>query len=273
MTNLKILLTIIGTLAVYTLVANIIPQVQSAVPREIVLTAETTPEELVAIGEELYAGVGGCTACHGLGTRAPDLVGVAGSVCETRVPGQDCKTYLWESLVNPTAYVVEGFQPIMLDQSRTIVQPQLWALVAFLQDQGGTVTVNADDFASALAEDTAPETAPADAAPVDPASIDPVAVARNTGCFACHMYSGEGVELGPPFEEAVGKDPEYIRRAIEDPGADIAEGYESVAGLMAPGLAGIMSPAELDALIQFLVTGDPGGGDDGDDGSGDGSGE
>ena len=101
MTNLKILLTIIGTLGVYTLVANIIPQVQSAVPREIVLTAETTPEELVAIGEELFVGVGGCTACHGLGTRAPDLVGVAGSVCEVRVPGQICKDYLWASLTSP----------------------------------------------------------------------------------------------------------------------------------------------------------------------------
>ena len=267
MTNLKILLTVVGTLAVFTLVANIIPQVQSAVPEEIVLTAETTPEELVAIGEEIYSGVGGCTACHGLGTRAPDLIGVAGSVCATRVPGQDCKTYLWESLVNPTAYIVEGFQPIMLDQSRTITEPQLWALVAFLEDQGGTVTVNADDFASALAADTAPaEAAPTE--PVDPASIDPVAVARNTGCFACHMYNGEGVELGPPFEDAIGKDPEYIRRAIEDPAADIAEGYESVAGLMAPGLAGLMSPAELDALIQFLVTGEAGGGSGGEEGGG-----
>ena len=79
-TNLKILLTVFGTLAVYTAVANMIPQVQSEVPEETAIGADATPEQLVAIGQELYEGAGGCTACHGLGTRAPDLLGVIGQV-------------------------------------------------------------------------------------------------------------------------------------------------------------------------------------------------
>ncbi|MYL07040.1 MAG: cytochrome c, partial [Gemmatimonadales bacterium] len=153
MTNLKILFTVVATLAVFTFVANVIPQVQSAVPREIVLSADMPPEELAAIGEEIYAGAGGCTACHGLGTRAPDLLGVVGGACATRVPGQSCKDYLWESLVNPTAYIVEGFDPIMIDQSIVSSQAELWTLVAFLESQGGEITVNADDFAAALAAD------------------------------------------------------------------------------------------------------------------------
>ena len=150
MTNLKILFTVVATLAVFTFVANVIPQVQSAVPEEIVLSADMPPEELAAIGEDIYAGVGGCTACHGLGTRAPDIVGVAGTVCATRVAGQSCKDYLWESLVSPLSYIVEGFEPIMLDQSRILSQAELWTLVAFLEAQGGEITVNADDFAAAL---------------------------------------------------------------------------------------------------------------------------
>jgi len=151
MTNLKILLTVVGTLAVFTFVANVIPQVQSAVPEVIVLRADMAPEELATIGESIYQGVGGCTACHGLGTRAPDLLGVVGSTCVSRQEGMSCKDYLWESLVNPLAYVVEGFQPIMVDQSRTLSQPELWTLVAFLESQGGEITVDADDFAAALA--------------------------------------------------------------------------------------------------------------------------
>jgi len=268
MTNLKILLTVVATLSVYTLVANLIPQVRSAVPEEIVLTADTSPEELVAIGEELFNGVGGCTACHGLGTRAPDLIGVVGTHCGTRVPGMSCKDYLWQSLTDPTAYVVEGFQPIMLDQSRLLSQAQLWALVAFLEDQGGTVDVTADDFASALAADAAPPPPP----PADGEGgvVDVRQVIEANACLACHSLGGVGQQLAPPFESLAGKDADYIRRAILDPNADIAPGYEQFAGTMPPTFGQLLSDAQVDALVEFLQNGagsGAGGGDAGGDGS------
>ncbi|SVB98707.1 uncharacterized protein METZ01_LOCUS251561 [marine metagenome] len=65
--NLKILAVVIGTLAVFTLVANSIPQVQSVVPEELSFGADVTESELTASGEILYGGAGGCTACHGRG--------------------------------------------------------------------------------------------------------------------------------------------------------------------------------------------------------------
>jgi len=255
-TNLKILLTVVGTLGVYTVVANIIPQVQSAVPEELVLTADTSPEELAAIGEDLYAGIGGCTACHGLGTRAPDLVGVAGTTCATRKPELSCKQYFWESLTDPTSYIVEGFEPIMLDQSRTLSQAQLWALVAFLENQGGEVTVTAEDFADALVAGAAPPAAP----PAAAGPVDPVALVRSTGCLACHSLAGEGGQVGPPFEALRGRDPEFIRRSILEPNAEIAEGFEAFAGTMPPNFGDILSPEQLDALIRFFAEG----GGDGD---------
>ena len=67
--NFKILMTVVMTLGVFTVVSNIIPQVRSAVPELIVINADMTPDELAEIGENVYLGVGGCTACHGLGTR------------------------------------------------------------------------------------------------------------------------------------------------------------------------------------------------------------
>jgi len=272
MTNLKILLTVIGTLAIYTFIANIIPQVQSAVAEELVLTADTSPEELVAMGEELFHGAGGCTACHGLGTRAPDLLGSIGTRCGTRVPGEDCKAYLWESLNNPTAYVVEGFQPIMLNQSLLLSDAQLWTLVAFLQSQGGEVTVTADDFASALTAENAPAAAAAPGESGAPGAtatasatqdVDATDIINTYGCLACHSLGGQGQQIGPPFESLKGKSEEYVRRSIVSPNADTAPGFEAFAGTMPPMFGTLMSPEEIDAVIKFLTGGGEGGSDDG----------
>ena len=45
---------VFGTLALYTLVANSIPQVQSEVPRQITLGPNVTPEELARYIEREY---------------------------------------------------------------------------------------------------------------------------------------------------------------------------------------------------------------------------
>ncbi len=264
-TNLKILLTVVGTLSVYTLVANAIPQVQSAVPEELTIGADVTPDELAAMGGEIFNGVGGCTACHGLGTRAPDLLGEIGTRCATREPELSCKEYLYESLTNPTAYVVEGFQPIMVDQSRTLSEPQLWAVVAFLESQGGTIDVTADDIGDLSA--TAPATGQQEAR--DAQEVDPKALITTYGCVACHSLEGQGGQVGPPFESLRGKELEYIRRSIVDPNADTAKGYEAFAGTMPPTFGTVMSEAEIDALAKFLRGDGSGeGGDDGDGGDG-----
>ena len=137
MTNLKVLGVVLGTLAVYTWVANSIPQLESVVPEELSFSADVTEAELVAAGQELFNGGAGCLVCHGLPTRAPNLLtdhggeGTIGQRCATRVPGADCKTYLYESLTNPTAYVLEGFDP-MVFLARVFSGAQIWALVAFL---------------------------------------------------------------------------------------------------------------------------------------------
>src|SRR5215218_10102659 len=144
-TNLRILFIALGTVLFYTVVAHAIPQLQSEVPESLTLGSDATPEALVAAGERVYNGAGGCTACHGLGTRAPNLVtddgsGAAiGGRCDVRKPGMSCKDYLHESLVNPGAYVVAGFQPIMPDMRRQLSDDQIWAVIAYLQSIGGEV--------------------------------------------------------------------------------------------------------------------------------------
>src|SRR5438128_9295764 len=156
-TNLKVVAIVLGTLALYTLIANKIPQVQSEVPQTLTLGANVTPEQLAAAGEKVFNGIGGCTTCHGLGTRAPNLLtdeqgaGTIGARCGKREAGKSCKQYLYESLDNPTAYIVSGYQPIMPVMTRQLSPEQIWALIAFLESQGGTVDVTASDIPAASA--------------------------------------------------------------------------------------------------------------------------
>src|SRR5437870_10421023 len=151
-TNLKIVGVVLGTLALYTLIANKIPQVQSEVPQALTLGANVTPEQLVAAGEKVFNGIGGCTTCHGLGTRAPNLLtdekstGPIGTRCGKREAGKSCKQYLYESLDQPTAYIVAGYQPIMPVMTKQLSPAQIWSVIAFLESQGGTVDVSASDI-------------------------------------------------------------------------------------------------------------------------------
>lgn len=249
-TNLAVALTVIGTLAVYTALANMIPQIESDVPVELTLSADVSSEELVAAGEVVFNGAGGCTACHGLGTRAPDLLGVAGSACASREPGKDCKTYLYEALTSPSVYVVDGFQPIMPDMSRTLSQQQVWATIAFLQSQGGTVTVTAADFASG--GDSRGDSAAAGTA-IAASPDDPAALIDAAGCLACHKLGDAGGPVGPAFAGMGALGAEYIRTSILYPNADTAQGYEPFAGTMPATFGEQLTAAQLESIVRFLA--------------------
>jgi mono/diheme cytochrome c family protein len=255
-TNLSVALVVLGTLGIYTAVANMIPQLESDVPEELVLSADVSPEELVAAGEMLYTGGGGCIACHGLGTRAPTLVGTVGNTCETRQPEMACKEYLHESLVNPSAFVVGGFEPIMPDMSRTLSDAQIWSLVAFLQSQGGEVTVTAADLAPAGdAADSGTGPAPVTGEATAQADIDAAALVQSLGCTACHASGDAPGGLGPAMSAMAQLEPDYIRRSIVEPAADTAAGFEAFAGTMPPTFGEQLTESQLEALVTYLASG------------------
>lgn len=253
-TNLAVGLIVLGTLAVYTAVANMIPQLESDVPEELILSADATPEEMVAAGEDLFLGAGGCQACHGLGTRAPDIIGVAGANCASRQSGVACKQYLHESMVSPSAYVVDGFQPIMPDMSRTLSDAQIWSLVAYLQSQGGVVTVTAADIAPTGDGGGEAAEGPGDdsSASTPTAGATPEEMIQVLGCLACHTLGGEGGALGPSLDGMVSLQPDYIRRGILEPAADTAQGFESFAGTMPLNFGDRLTAAQLESLVHYL---------------------
>jgi mono/diheme cytochrome c family protein len=262
--NLRIFGIVLGTLALYTLIANKIPQVQSEVPRALTLGANVTPEQLVAAGDQLYHGAGGCTACHGLGTRAPNLLtdekgqGPIGARCSKREPGKDCKAYLFESLTAPRAYVVQGYEPIMPELSRTLSPQQIWALIAFLESQGGNVDVTASDIppeSKATSAGSPGSTGGGGGGPrIANGSTDPMQIIRGAGCLGCHKLGSEGGAIAPDLTHVGSRlSPAQIRESILNPDAKIAKGYEKFAGVMPKTFGTQLTAAQFESLVQFLA--------------------
>ena len=255
-TNLRILGVVLGTLTVYTVIANSIPQVQSEVPRALTLGTDVTPEQLVAAGQAVYQGGGGCTACHGLGTRAPNLLtddrgtGAIGARCGQRQPGKSCKQYLYEALAEPGSFVVAGYEPIMPVMTRQLSAQQIWALVAYLESQGGTVDVTASDIPAQGAAPTASAAGPAAFAG---GSTDPQALIQAGGCLGCHMLDGQGGTVAPDLSRVgARRSAESLRRKILDPAQSITPGYEQMAGVMPKTYGVQMTAAQFEALVQYL---------------------
>jgi mono/diheme cytochrome c family protein len=79
------------------------------------------------------------------------------------------------------------------------------------------------------------------------------AVYEAQACGSCHTFAPAGTEadIGPDLGESLeGKDTEYIRTAIVNPDAEVAEGYQP--GIMPKDYGEKLSDEELADLVAFL---------------------
>jgi cytochrome c oxidase subunit 2 len=101
----------------------------------------------VAAGEKLFQDLA-CNTCHMAGPqgRGPVLAGIFGKSIELQGGGTVTvdEAYVRESIVNPQAKVVAGFQPIMPTFQGLVTEEQLLQLIAYVrslgQQQAGTST-------------------------------------------------------------------------------------------------------------------------------------
>jgi len=91
-----------------------------------------------ANGKTVFTGTGGCIVCHTVqgvstGTIGPELTHI-GTVAKIRKPGVDDEAYIRESLVTPSAYVVQGFPDGQMpaDLGTRLTKQQIDDLVAYL---------------------------------------------------------------------------------------------------------------------------------------------
>ena len=137
----------LATTAFYTYVGHLVPQKEVHPPVEIALSKEMGPDEMRRVGRQIMEGKGLCFTCHTVGKsgalRFPDLEGV-GARAGNRVPGLSDVEYLAQSLYQPDAFVVEGFNPGMPVINRPpigLTDDEIRAVIAYLQSLGGTTTV------------------------------------------------------------------------------------------------------------------------------------
>jgi mono/diheme cytochrome c family protein len=138
---------IVATTGFYTYVGQMVPQKEVQPPEEIVLRSDLTTADMVKVGRQIMEGKGLCFTCHTIGKtgalRFPDLEGVD-IRAKSRKPGYSDVDYFAESMYEPNAYIVPGFNPGM----PTINQPpvgltdqEILCVIAYLQTLGGTPTV------------------------------------------------------------------------------------------------------------------------------------
>jgi nitric oxide reductase subunit C len=96
---------------------------------------EPPATEPVARGRQVYRALG-CASCHEpnlFGQRVGSPLERVGALAETRRPGMSAEAYLRESIVDPGAYLVPGYQDSMpRGLGRDLSPTDLDALVAYL---------------------------------------------------------------------------------------------------------------------------------------------
>ena len=259
--GVKVAIVTIVVMGAYSGYANYIPQIESKPPQELSLEGgNVTPAQLIKAGDEIYKTKGTCEICHRIGqkgTRAPDLAGVGSRAAKAK-PGITAKAYIIESLLNPNAFVVEGYPPIMPAVDKPPIalnRSEVWALTAFLQSQGGTVDVVLNDIPATVGAVAGGGAAPAEfKVPGDPNAGKAVFSGKG-GCLACHKAKDiPGTPVGPDLTQlAKIQTPDYIMKKILDPkGMGTVAGFPP--GVMPQTFGQTLTSKEYMDLVAFLLT-------------------
>ncbi|MBI4400692.1 MAG: c-type cytochrome [Nitrospirae bacterium] len=180
----KIVVFTAVVLASFSYMSYSIPQQASLPPVKEQIDPATikTKGELIAVGRKLFFGKGQCALCHSIGhseaARCPDLAGIGAKLT---------REFLHESLTHPDTFTYMDYasdppRPFPAEMPRInrppvdLNEPELLAVIAFVQSLGGEVTVEPRELAAFL--------------PPPVIQGDPAAgrqVANRMQCLSCHQ--------------------------------------------------------------------------------------
>ncbi|HEY6188345.1 MAG TPA: cytochrome c oxidase subunit II [Pyrinomonadaceae bacterium] len=139
------------------------------------LAGNLNQESPVAAGQRLFTETLGCASCHkedGTGGRGPALTGLLGST--VRLEGGQTVTanedYIRESIINPRAKLVAGFQPIMPTFQGQVSEEQLLQLLTYIKSLSPGKSSGLETTAPARSNN--PQTGPATPEATGASSID-----------------------------------------------------------------------------------------------------
>lgn len=235
----------LGVILFYSFIGGLMPESTSAGGAVTELDWDD-PDAVAEIGEVIFNTKGQCSACHTLDSsapqgRCPDLTDI-GLNAANREPGVDAKTYLIESLYEPSKYLVPGYGKIMPEIWKNPIglsRLEIAAVIAFLQNQGGEI--DPEPFPEPI--DRADIGTAAEALPPlltgDPEMGEKVFV--DQACISCHVISGlENPNAGDTNEDfevvtapelseiAAFNEVRYIEESILLPHEEIVSGYGAV---------------------------------------------
>ena len=162
---------VLAATSFYTYVGQMVPQKEVLPPQETVIRADLTTADMVKVGQEIMNGKGLCFTCHTLGKtegpfRFPDLSGVDARA-KTREAGLSDVEYFAQTIYEPNAFIVPGFNPGMPVINKPpigLTDQEILCVIAYLQTLGGTPTVTLQTSHHYYTPPGAPGAAPAPAA-------------------------------------------------------------------------------------------------------------
>lgn len=271
-----VVLTVAAT-AFYTMVGQLVPQKEVPAPEVIEISKDTSIEEMIEIGRGIAQGKGICLTCHTLGRtgalRFPDLEGI-GLRAATRDPALTDLGYLVQSLYEPDAYVVEGFNPGMPIINKApigLTDDEILTVIAYLQSLGGVPSVTmetrhaynggGEEGVSQVAVDAGQE---ATGTAQGTAVLSGDDLFERYGCAECHSTAPPGATAGespPPLSvHDVGTrlDRNAILASILDPDniptLSGTAGEEKKAAMKRAGVYNKATLEEIQAIAEFLAS-------------------
>lgn len=110
--------------------------VDEPLPAELKTAFDALPTGDAARGEQIFTVAQPCHTCHMDLPLGPPFSGEPpmATLAATRRPGYTAEVYLYESIVNPNAYLVPGFQEGIMPEElgETLTEQDLADLVAYL---------------------------------------------------------------------------------------------------------------------------------------------
>lgn len=242
-----------------------IPEILPAAPpvEEKIDLSAMTMDQFIALGDRVFNGKGTCPLCHNaVGGRAPMLDNmtpiIPARLADARYKGSatDPQSYLMESMIDPSAFVVVGFgkagtgdtvspMPDVSAGSTQLSEVELAAVTAYLQDLNGM------ELTVEIPKEAAAADAEAEEESTRTALTTPEEVLAEFSCGACHKVGEDEGDIGPDLMKiGATRDKAFLRTAILDPNVEITKGYE--ADTMPDDYGEQLYAKELEILVDYL---------------------